>query len=436
MGSNPKSFSTRNIGVRDIHSAKEKYKYLLFFWNFMEEKGLSNFFEKYLTKKPLFKNKTALQSNYTPGQIAHREEQIQQLANILAPCLRSDRPSNLFIYGKTGTGKTLTVRYVTDQLQKTAQEREIPLKIIYLNCKLKKVADTEYRLFAQLIREFGRTIPSTGLPTDDVYAMFYSILEKEKIVLLIILDEIDQLVGKAGDEILYNITRINTELKNSQIAIIGISNDLVFTDTLDPRVKSSLSEEEMVFPPYNAIQLQEILKNRSTEAFNEDTIESGVIEKCSAYAAREHGDARRALELLRVAGELAERNNCTKIKIQHIDEAENKIERDRILDLVKTQPQQHQATLYALCKTCANKENHVFTGEVYEFYQKVCKQIGLGILTQRRISDILAEFDMLGIINAEIISKGRYGRTREISLAVTETLKPKIETQLEEQLGI
>jgi len=192
----------------------------------------------------------------------------------------------------------------------------------------------------------------------------------------------------------------------------------------------------MVFPPYNAIQLQEILKNRSTEAFNEDTIESGVIEKCSAYAAREHGDARRALELLRVAGELAERNNCTKIKIQHIDEAENKIERDRILDLVKTQPQQHQATLYALCKTCANKENHVFTGEVYEFYQKVCKQIGLGILTQRRISDILAEFDMLGIINAEIISKGRYGRTREISLAVTETLKPKIETQLEEQLGI
>jgi len=402
----------------------------------MEEKELSNFFEKYLTKKPLFKNKTALQSNYTPEQITHREEQINQLAGILAPCLRAERPSNLFIYGKTGTGKTLTARYVTDQLQKTAQEREIPLKIIYLNCKLKKVADTEYRLFAQLIREFGRTIPSTGLPTDDVYAMFYNILDKEKIMLMIILDEIDQLVGKAGDEILYNITRINTELKKSQIALIGISNDLVFTDTLDPRVKSSLSEEEMVFPPYNAIQLQEILKCRATEAFNENTIEPGVIEKCAAYAAREHGDARRALELLRVAGELAERNNNIQIKIPHIDEAEHKIEKDRILDLVKTQPQQHQATLYAICRVCNNAEKHVFTGEVYDVYQKLCKKIGLGVLTQRRISDIIAEFDMLGLINAEIISKGRYGRTREISLSTTEILKPKIEHLLEEQLNL
>jgi cell division control protein 6 len=402
----------------------------------MNEKGLGNFFERYLTKKPLFKNKVALQSSYTPEQICHREEQIQLVANILAPSLRAERPSNIFIYGKTGTGKTLTVKYVSEQLQKTAKEREIPLKIIYVNCKLKKVADTEYRLFAQLIREFGKTIPSTGLPTDDVYNMFYRILDKDKKILLLILDEIDQLVGKAGNEILYNLTRINTELKKSQIALVGISNDLIFTDTLDPRVKSSLSEEEIVFPPYNAIQIQEILKNRAKEAFYDNIVEQGVIAKCSAFAAREHGDARRALELLRVAGELAERNNNKKIQIKHIDEAENKIEKDRMLDLVKTQPQQHQAALYAIYNVCEQKEKHIFTGEVYELYQKICKQVGLGPLTQRRISDIIAEFDMLGIINAKIISKGRYGRTREISLATTDALKPKIRKILEEELGL
>ncbi|MBN1645033.1 ORC1-type DNA replication protein [Candidatus Woesearchaeota archaeon] len=402
----------------------------------MNEKGLINFFEKYLTKKPLFKNKRALQSNYTPEQIFHRERQIQTAANILAPCLRKERPSNIFIYGKTGTGKTLSVKYITEQLQKTAKERELPLKIIYINCKLKKVADTEYRLFAQLIREFGKTIPSTGLPTDDVYNMFYSILDKEKVILILILDEIDQLVGKAGDEILYNITRINTELKKSQISLVGISNDLIFTDTLDPRVKSSLSEEEIVFPPYNALQIQEILKHRAEQAFHEKSVQSGVIEKCAAYAAREHGDARRALELLRVAGELAERNDNEQVKIENIDQAENKIEKDRILDLVKTQPQQHQATLYAIFSVCSQKEKHIFTGEIYEVYQKICHQIGIRPLTQRRVSDIIAEFDMLGIINAKIISKGRYGRTREISLAATETLKPKIKKILDEELGL
>jgi len=125
-----------------------------------------------------------------------------------------------------------------------------------------------------------------------------------------------------------------------------------------------------------------------------------------------------------------------KVKIDNIDQAENKIEKDRILDLVKTQPQQHQATLYAIFSVCSQKEKHIFTGEVYELYQKICAKIGIRPLTQRRVSDIIAEFDMLGIINAKIISKGRYGRTREISLEATESLKSKIKKILDEELGL
>ncbi|HLC32851.1 MAG TPA: AAA family ATPase, partial [Candidatus Nanoarchaeia archaeon] len=219
----------------------------------MKEKGLVVFFEQFLEKRPIFKNKNIIQSNYTPEQIPHRDEQIHQLANILAPTLRAEKPSNLFIYGKTGSGKTLTVRYTAQQLLVIAGQKKLPIKVIYLNCKLKKLADTEYRLIAQLLREYNKEIPPTGLPTDEVYHMFFTTIDKEKHSLLLILDEVDQLVGKAGHELLYNLTRINSELKNAQITIIGISNDLVFTDTLDPRVKSSLSEEELIFPPYNAL---------------------------------------------------------------------------------------------------------------------------------------------------------------------------------------
>lgn len=402
----------------------------------MVQNNLNNFFEKFLRKETIFSDKKVLQSSYIPGEINHRDAQINQVAQILAPALKQDKPSNLFIYGKTGTGKTLVARYVADQMEEVAKQRGLPLQIFYLNCKLKKIADTEYRLIAELARFFGKAIPPTGLPTDEVYNIFFQALDKEEKIIIIILDEIDQLVKKAGDEIIYNLTRINSELKKSQLSIIGISNDLMFANTLDPRVKSSLSEEEIVFPPYNAIQIQDILKERAKEAFKINVLMEGVIQKCAAYAAREHGDARRALELLRVSGELAERKNQQQVTIEDIDEAEDKIERDRILDMVKTHPKQFQATLYPILILGQKDSKNIFTGDIYELYKNICTKIGLRPLTQRRVSDIIAELDMLGIINAKVISKGRFGRTREISLALTKVLEKKIITVLEEELDL
>jgi len=332
--------------------------------------NLVQFFEKYLLKETIFANKKALQSNYIPDQLEHRDIQIQQIAQILAPALRKERPSNLFVYGKTGTGKTLTINYTTEQIMKVAKNQNIPLKVFYLNCKLKRVADTEYRLIAQLARFFGKAIPPTGLPTDEVYNAFIDALEKEEQLVIIVLDEIDQLTNKAGDGVIYNLTRLNTILKKSQLAIIGISNDLVFSNNLDPRVKSSLSEEEIIFPPYNAIQIQDILSKRAEKAFKENILDEGVIQKCAAFAAREHGDARRALELLRVSGEISERKGSKHLTLVEIDEAQDKIEKDRILDILQTQPKQFQATMYSILLHGKSKES-ILTGEVYESYKKI-----------------------------------------------------------------
>lgn len=400
----------------------------------MKEK-INNIFEQYLKKESLFKDKKVLQASYIPDEINHRDEQIIQIANILSPSLRLEKPSNLFVYGKTGTGKTLSLRYLAEQMLTLANNKKIPLKIIYVNCKLKKIADTEYRLIAQLAREFGKEIPPTGLPTDEVYNLFLQALGDEKRIIILILDEIDQLVKKAGDAIIYNLTRLTSELKNSQISIVGISNDLVFSNNLDPRVKSSLSEEEVIFPPYNAVQLQDILRKRAAEAFKEGVLAEGVIQKCAAYAAREHGDARRALELLRVAGELAERKGNKKITMKDIDEAEDTIERDRIIEIVRNQPKQFQATLYSIILN-KNKSKNKFiqTGDVYDTYRQLCNNIGLRPLTQRRISDVIAELDMLGIINAKVISKGRFGRTRDITLILPLSIELKIKKILEDDL--
>ncbi|MDO8740261.1 MAG: ORC1-type DNA replication protein [Candidatus Woesearchaeota archaeon] len=399
--------------------------------------NINLFFERFLKKESkIFTQKNFLQPAYAPDTVPHREEQIKQIAEILAPALKLEKPSNLFLYGKTGSGKTLSTIHTTNQLYSIASREKIPIIPIYINCKLKKVADTEYRLVAQLIRALGKEVPSTGLPTDEIYKIFFNIMEQKEQMLLLVLDEIDQLVKKAGDGILYNLTRMNTELNKSQISIIGISNDLLFTDNLDPRIKSSLSEEEIFFPSYNALQLQDILRERAKKAFKQGAIEAGVIEKCAAYAAGEHGDARRAVELLRVAGEIAERKDEASLKIEHIDEAQDKIDHDRIIDIVKTQPKQFQLSLYSIVSVCLNRKDLVFTGEVYDLYKKLCSRIGLRPLTQRRMSDIIAELDMLGVISTKVISKGRYGRTREISLSIPPTTQPKIKKILEEELEL
>jgi cell division control protein 6 len=293
---------------------------------------------------------------------------------------------------------------------------------------------------AALIEKLGGSVPATGLPTDKVWRKFIEIVDSKKQLIVFIFDEIDQAIKKMSDTFLYSMTRLNQELVNAQISLIGISNDVTFLDHVDPRVRSSLGEEEFVFPPYNAIQLQDILNERCKLAFHENVINPGVTAKCAAYAAREHGDARRALDLLRVAGELSERESKERVEEDYIDLANHKIEKDKILDIVETIPKQHQLVLYTIVQLTRQQQVHkidkFFTGDVYNLYQDVCIRAKTDSLTQRRISDILADIDMLGIINAKVISKGRHGRTREIRLSISNTLLEKIEDMLTENLGL
>ncbi|MFH1501102.1 MAG: ORC1-type DNA replication protein [archaeon] len=383
----------------------------------------------------LFQDKFVLQTNYNPDAIPHRDKQIEQVAGILAPALRGERTSNLFVYGQTGTGKTLSIQYVKNEMLKRMVKKDFELRIEYINCKMRKVADTEYRILAELVKKFGGSVPATGLPTDQVYNKFIELIEVDNNLIILVLDEVDQAVKKISDNFLYNLTRLNSELNKAQISLVGISNDLKFLDNIDPRVKSSLGEEEVVFPPYNAVQLQGILKTRAEIAFKKGVMEEGVIAKCSAFAAREHGDARRALDLLRVAGELAERDGSGKIMLKHVDLANDKMDRDKILDVVQTAPKQFQITLFAIINLVRSRQYHkIFTGDVYNVYQELCRRYSTDILTQRRISDIIAEFDMLGLINAKVVSKGRHGRTREIKLSIPDPVIEKVSRILNESL--
>ncbi|MCX6747102.1 MAG: orc1/cdc6 family replication initiation protein [Candidatus Pacearchaeota archaeon] len=397
---------------------------------------LDKIFEAF-DRNGIFKNKSLLQNNYRPEDIPHRSKEIKQIASILAPVLRGERASNLFLYGNPGTGKTLLINYIKEELLKRVKkDADFKLNIEYLNCKLKKVSDTEYRILAELIKKFGGKVPATGLPTHSVYEKFIETIDQEKQLVVLILDEIDQTTKKISDDFLYNLTRLNSELSKTQICLVGISNNLTFLDEIDPRVKSSLSEEEVVFDPYNALQLQDILTKRAKEVFREGVMQEGVIAKCSALAAREHGDARRALDLLRIAGELAERDGSKKIFLKYIDEANEKIEKDKILDVITSEPKQFQMVLDAIIKLSEkHPSSSIFTGDVYNLYRDICLKNHLEILTQRRVGDIIQQFDMLGIINVRVISKGRGGRMREIKLAINKEIIEKAKEIVSDSLS-
>ncbi len=386
----------------------------------MDFKGtFSGIFESLLDRQPLFKNKDALRHSYTPAELPHRESEVRQIASTLVPSLKGETPSNILIYGKCGTGKTIVSKFVCELLLETVKKRDYlyPVSTAYINCE---ITDTQYRILANLTKQFSEErIPFTGWPTDKVYKSLIRAIDKKKQCIIVILDEIDKLVGKQGDDIIYNITRMNSDLQNTKVSIIGISNDLKFVEYLDARIQSSLGSEEIVFSPYNARQLEDILKQRAEIAIGHEILDEYVIPLCATLAAREHGDARRALDLLRVSGEVAERENAERITETHVRTANEKIERDNTVEVVRTLPTQSKLVLYSVIQLDEIGGKPINTGEAYDTYRRMSRAISIDTLTQRRVSDLISELDLLGILNSRVVSRGRYGRTKEIKLGLS-----------------
>jgi cell division control protein 6 len=122
-----------------------------------------------------------------------------------------------------------------------------------------------------------------------VYSELKKGIDTENRSVIVVLDEMDKLPSN-GDEVLYNLLRINSELNKARVSVIGITNDLTFTELLDQRVKSSLSEEEIIFLAYNTEQLKDILLERAVKAFNDSVLDDAVVSLCIAFAAQERGD--------------------------------------------------------------------------------------------------------------------------------------------------
>jgi cell division control protein 6 len=360
----------------------------------------------------IFKNRFALSPEYVPEKLIGRDEEIRRVNLCLSPALHNDRPMNAFIYGKTGSGKTAVAKYVLRNLELEAEKSDAKVKTIYVNCNQLNTTISVLRRICNVVNP-SIEIPATGLPTSEYYSRLWRILDCFGGVAVIVLDEIDKL---RNQELLYNLSRAreNMDIKKSLIGLVCISNSLNYKELLDPRIVSSLNNIELIFPPYNAKQLEEILLDRAKIGLREGALGEGVIQLCAALAAREHGDARKAIMLLSYACSIASEKGKELVEEEDVKEANEKLEIDKIDEIIKTLPFHSKIILQTTLSLNITLKRHILSSEIYEEYKHICGKIGIESLKYSRFSEIISELDMLGLIQTVKLSRGRYGLTRKI----------------------
>ncbi|MGC8609819.1 MAG: Cdc6/Cdc18 family protein [Thermoplasmata archaeon] len=378
--------------------------------------GYENIIEKYLIENSEEYNMSYFEPSYVPDRIIHREEEIDIIMKNLSLIFKKMVPKNMFIFGKTGTGKTAVIKFIGRALESYQKEK---IRFVYLNCQIN---DNSYSLLYSIGKSAGAEIPITGWSMDRLFNVVKDAVELYSAYFIIVLDEIDRYIKKNGDDILYSLSLMNSELKNSKIIIIGITNDVTIIENLDARVKSRLNEEKVVFPPYNQNEIYDILKDRIEMAKMKNYITDSALRYISAIAAQENGDARKAIDLLKTTLQIGIELKNIPVEEKHVNIAKSKMEYDAVAETIKSLPLHSKIVLLSIVFLKDYGTNNITTGEIYNAYRNLINFVNIPPLTSRRITDILSDLDMLGIVNAKVISMGRYGRSKIVDLMVSSGL--------------
>ena len=365
-------------------------------------------------EKSIFTNKQALKPNYplrSISDIKHRDQQIKTYYEFLKDIFRGMSPNNIFVYGKPGTGKTILTKWVLEEVINEAINRNTELCVINVNCEKSRTENAIWqKINDNLPISEGETRQKIGNSRSKHSVYFEYLVNNYTGIVIIVLDEIDK---ADNPQIINSIIRTESENSGNVPCVIGITNDLKLRERFPAHLLSVLSENELIIPPYDAEQLADILKARAEIAFKEGSLDEIVIPLCAAYGAQEHGDARKAIDVLRVAGELAEMRRSLIIEEYDVKNAKEKIEVDRVIEVVKTLPAQSKVVLIA-CIYSLDSGMESTLSNMYLIYKRICASLDIDTLTQRRVTDLTNELDQLGVINLTLQYKGRYGRNKKI----------------------
>ncbi|MBV0924081.1 orc1/cdc6 family replication initiation protein [Halomicroarcula limicola] len=357
----------------------------------------------------IFERREALLEEWTPDELVGRDEELERFHAALQPVINGESPSNIFLYGKSGVGKTAATRYLLQALERDAEPvPELDLHTIEINCD---GLNSSYQVAVALVNELrdpADQISNTGYPQASVYQFLFDELDRVGGTVLIVLDEVDHI---RDDSLLYKLPRArsNGDVTDAKLGVIGISNDLDFRNQLSSKVRSSLCEKEVSFSAYDARELQLVLQQREAVAFRDDVLDDGVVEMCAAYGAKDSGDARQALDLLLEAGDLARENNGELVTESHVRRARQRLQTDQVVEGIRNYSNHGQFVLYAVTLLAERGDTPARTKDILSAYERVAIEEGVDPVSERSVRDYLGELDQLGIISSTEYNRGKGG---------------------------
>lgn len=393
------------------------------------ERMVSSKLQTIYTKSSIFRDSTVLKKGFMPeslDDVLHRDDIITKYAEYIKEVMHGEVPDNLLIYGLFGTGKTLLSRLITSEIAEAAEIAGQSVCVVYVYCLVTPATGVILRNINSIMA-MRVTIPArkTGVTISANFMYFCEFVNNFDGTIIIIFDEIDKLNDPDMINQIVRIKECGFATKN--VCVIGITNDLVFYDNLLPRTKSVLGQHELFIPPYNAVQLNDILQQRAKTAFNQGVLDESVIPLCSGLAAQDKGDARQAIALLRLAGESAETRKSPIVEEIDVRFAIEKIQIDRIAEIVGTLPTHQKAVLYACAQVFGKAESPIESPTIYDTYCVVCEVISLDPVSARQVNSYIAGFDENNIVS---VTKTSRGRRKGVVNCVTLRLLPEKVKQL------
>ena len=348
-----------------------------------------------------------------------RRRQMERLARHISPAIGGQAPANTLIYGPSGTGKSVTCLHFLSALSEICKENDRPFRYFYVDLTTPKTCFGALNELAIALNGSTRRYRK-GVALEQIQEMILASLNTMQGTVCIMVDEVDNIT--VDSDVFYTfLAKTLPKKAPAKLFYIFLTNRLQWERTIDPRILPVLKKTDLIFEPYDAMDLVEILKLRVKKALDASKVDPGAIRKIAAYASRETGDARKAVELLVKSVKIAEEQSG-RLGMEEVDQADRTLEIDKTEEMIGALASQQRLALVACYMGLKSQQKTLTTGHAYKFYMDVCARDGVRALTQRRFSDMVSFLDLYGLVNARVISKGRYGKTRELSSALPESI--------------
>ena len=375
-----------------------------------------DYFEDLLKKPSLFKNESKLDNNYIPKRLPHRNKELSLLSQLFLVLLTNPNSISrkILIIGKTGIGKTATIKLFGEMLVKAAQKRSGDIKYVHINCRKER---SSYKVLIKIVRTLNKNFPKRGYSPQDLLEIIVEMIKDQNLHLLIVLDELSYLIAKEGD-LIYSLTRVyDDSFDNHQhISIIGIARDVSCLSGLDTSTLSTLQRNIVYFNKYDREQLFDILKYRTNISLKNNVISDALIQNITDLV-YQSGDIRYGLNLLWKAAKIAENQNLKYINVESIRIANQDIVPFSTLDILKYMSIQKIIFLLAIINSLDKCEGiRTSVREITESYLLLCESVGIQPRSHSQLWNYLHEFKNDYLITMDIVSESIKGRKAQITV--------------------